>query len=100
MPRSFARCLFGSVISNRLPAQLTPEAMADDQVGPSKKTNRCWQCNKRVGLLGFPCRCGGTFCCEHRYDDMHECPFDYKTVEREELRKNHPVICCEKIQRL
>jgi len=65
-----------------------------------KKPNRCHVCNKRVGLTGFTCRCEGLFCGEHRYDNKHDCPFDYKTMEREELRKNNPVIKSEKIQRI
>uniref|UniRef100_A0A0N5ARD4 AN1-type domain-containing protein n=1 Tax=Syphacia muris TaxID=451379 RepID=A0A0N5ARD4_9BILA len=65
-----------------------------------KKLNRCHVCKKRVGLTGFVCRCGGLYCSEHRYDKAHNCSFDYKTSEREQLRKNNPVIVSEKIQRL
>lgn len=65
-----------------------------------KKTNRCHVCKKRVGLTGFVCRCGGLYCGEHRYDTAHGCSFDYKTMEREEIRKNNPVIVSEKIQRI
>ncbi|VDN05496.1 unnamed protein product [Thelazia callipaeda] len=65
-----------------------------------KKANRCNVCKKRVGLTGFVCRCGGLYCGEHRYDTAHGCSFDYKTMEREEIRKNNPVIVSEKIQRI
>lgn len=69
--------------------------------GPAvKKANRCQVCKKRVGLTGFPCRCGGLYCGEHRYDSAHDCQFDYKTMEREELRKNNPMVVTEKIQRI
>jgi len=57
-------------------------------------------CKKRVGLTGFTCRCGGLYCGEHRYDSAHDCDFDYKTMEREEIRKNNPVIVSDKIQRI
>lgn len=50
--------------------------------------------------LGFTCRCGGLYCGEHRYDQAHNCNFDYKTVEREEIRKNNPVVVSDKIQRI
>ena len=35
---------------------------------PAKKaaSTRCMTCKKKVGLLGFHCRCGGTFCSLHR----------------------------------
>jgi hypothetical protein len=71
-----------------------------DAAPPAKKPNRCQVCKKRVGLTGFPCRCGGLYCGEHRYDTAHSCTFDYKTMEREELRKNNPVVVSEKIQRI
>ncbi|MFH4974466.1 hypothetical protein AB6A40_001175 [Gnathostoma spinigerum] len=71
-----------------------------DTPPPHKKVNRCHICKKRVGLTGFVCRCGGLYCGEHRYDSAHDCSFDYKTMEREEIRKNNPVIVSEKIQRI
>jgi hypothetical protein len=74
---------------------------SDSSSAPSaKKPNRCQMCKKRVGLTGFPCRCGGLYCGEHRYDTAHNCTFDYKTMEREEIRKNNPVVVSEKIQRI
>lgn len=80
-------------------ATSTPDD-ASSRPPPTKKANRCHSCNKRVGLTGFTCRCGGMYCGEHRYTDGHGCSFDYKTMEREELRKNNPVIVSDKIQRL
>lgn len=68
--------------------------------GGLKKANRCHMCKKRVGLTGFVCRCGGLYCGEHRYDQAHSCSFDYKTMEREEIRKNNPVVVSDKIQRI
>uniref|UniRef100_A0A0K0DHE2 AN1-type domain-containing protein n=1 Tax=Angiostrongylus cantonensis TaxID=6313 RepID=A0A0K0DHE2_ANGCA len=65
-----------------------------------KKANRCQMCKKRVGLTGFTCRCGGLYCGDHRYDQAHNCSFDYKTMEREEIRKNNPVVVSDKIQRI
>jgi len=72
----------------------------EDGSGQKKKPNRCQQCNKRVGLTGFECRCGGTYCGVHRYSDMHQCAFDYKRLGADEIRKNNPVIVSEKIQKI
>jgi len=72
----------------------------DSPTASAKKSNRCQECKKRVGLTGFQCRCGGLYCGEHRYDTAHHCTFDYKTMEREEIRKNNPVVVSEKIKRL
>lgn len=78
----------------------TESGICVEHPAPRKKINRCHVCKKRVGLTGFVCRCGGLYCGEHRYDSAHGCSFDYKTMEREEIRKKNPVIVSEKIQRI
>ncbi|KAK9147589.1 hypothetical protein Scep_006346 [Stephania cephalantha] len=60
--------------------------------------NRCSCCNKKVGLLGFKCKCGSTYCGDHRYPEKHECSFDYKKVGREQLEKANPVVKTAKLQ--
>jgi len=64
------------------------------------KTNRCLTCRKKVGLLGFECRCGGLFCGTHRYSDKHDCSFNYREMGAQEIRKNNPVVVSEKIKKL
>lgn len=61
---------------------------------------RCYHCNKKVGIYGFNCRCGFNFCSSHRYADAHDCTFDYKTFEREQLRKTNQAVVADKIQRI
>lgn len=63
-------------------------------------TTRCWSCNKKVGLLGFRCRCEYVFCGLHRYSDKHECPFDYKTLGRAQLTKANPVVVGSKLDKI
>ncbi|CAF0769997.1 unnamed protein product [Rotaria sp. Silwood1] len=67
-----------------------------------KKRNRCsWEtCNKKLGLTGFNCRCGGQFCSLHRYANEHNCTFDYKEYGQNEIRKNMPVVQGERVQRI
>uniref|UniRef100_A0A1I7YZX9 AN1-type zinc finger protein 6 n=1 Tax=Steinernema glaseri TaxID=37863 RepID=A0A1I7YZX9_9BILA len=77
-----------------------PSTAAGTTPPASKKANRCHTCNKRVGLTGFQCRCGGMYCSSHRYDTAHDCTFDYKSMEREEIRKNNPIVAAQKIQRI
>ncbi|GKE26024.1 zinc finger A20 and AN1 domain-containing stress-associated protein 1-like protein, partial [Tanacetum coccineum] len=36
-----------------------------EEVIKVKVTNRCFDCNKKVGVMGFKCRCGETFCGMH-----------------------------------
>uniref|UniRef100_A0A0E0ELY0 AN1-type domain-containing protein n=1 Tax=Oryza meridionalis TaxID=40149 RepID=A0A0E0ELY0_9ORYZ len=61
------------------------------------KPNRCVACRKKVGLLGFECRCGGTFCSTHRHADKHACTFDFKKSDREKIAKENPLVVAPKI---
>lgn len=36
--------------------------------------SRCVICQKKVGILGFECKCTGTFCDKHRMMESHQCP--------------------------
>jgi predicted nucleic acid binding AN1-type Zn finger protein len=48
-------------------------------------------------MLGFRCRCEGTFCAVHRYSDKHDCGFDYTTAAREKIAKNNPMVVADKL---
>lgn len=79
----------------------SPAATPETADAPAKKpTNRCWTCNKKVGLTGFHCRCDGVFCGVHRYSDKHECDFDYKALGREQLTKANPTVAADKMERI
>merc|ERR1712038_409854 len=66
----------------------------------TKKRNRCWLCEKKVGLTGFACRCGGLFCSAHRYSDEHQCTFDYRALAAREISTNNPVVVAEKVAKI
>ncbi|EOA15685.1 hypothetical protein CARUB_v10006394mg [Capsella rubella] len=65
-----------------------------------KKSSRCNSCKKKVGLLGFQCRCGHMFCGTHRYPEEHSCPSDYKAVAIHELTKQNPIVKGDKLFKL
>ncbi|KAM7472491.1 hypothetical protein LguiA_010674 [Lonicera macranthoides] len=67
---------------------------------PAKCSNRCNTCRKRVGLTGFNCRCGNTFCSVHRYSDKHECPFDYRTAAKDAIASANPVVKAHKLDKI
>ncbi|KAK4422752.1 Zinc finger A20 and AN1 domain-containing stress-associated protein 1 [Sesamum alatum] len=78
-------------------------AAATAAEGEEKKAtvrNRCSSCNKKVGVMGFQCRCGSTFCGVHRYAEKHGCTFDFKGQGREGIARANPVIKAEKIDRI
>ncbi|XP_057956294.1 zinc finger A20 and AN1 domain-containing stress-associated protein 5-like [Malania oleifera] len=62
-----------------------------------REVNRCSGCNRRIGLMGFRCRCGNLFCSEHRYSDRHDCGFDYKAAGRAAIARDNPVVRPAKI---
>ena len=72
---------------------------------------RCVCCNKKVGVLGFPCRClnennePNIYCASCRVPRTkpsdtsgHICNFDYKQMGRELLMKNNPQIQTVKVE--
>jgi hypothetical protein len=81
----------------------TPQAESHQSDPPKtqkKKKTKCTKCKVNVGVIGFPCRCGGIFCSLHRYANEHDCTFDYREHGAEEIRKNNPQIIGEKIKKI
>lgn len=77
----------------------SPAEPSQGTEGPSKPANRCGTCNKKVGLTGFACKCGSTFCGVHRYPEKHECTYDFKGEAREAISKANPVVKGDKVDR-
>lgn len=82
--------------------EITVPAAVTASVPPPSATqpNRCSTCRKRVGLTGFRCRCGITFCGVHRYPEQHGCTFDFKTLGKEAISKANPVVKAEKLHKI
>lgn len=66
----------------------------------TEKRNRCFSCKKKVGVLGFECRCNNVFCGDHRLAQFHDCPYDMKKHIQEQLRKNNPKVETAKIEKI
>ncbi|XP_047072288.1 zinc finger A20 and AN1 domain-containing stress-associated protein 10-like [Lolium rigidum] len=74
---------------------------AGKEVVPTTATkNRCETCRKKVGLLGFACRCGGTYCGVHRHAGAHACGFDYMAAGREQIARQNPLVVASKLDRI
>lgn len=67
---------------------------------PPTQSTRCLSCNKKVGLMGFKCKCGSTFCRSHRYPENHECEFDFKGEGRDAIGKANPVMKTKKVDKI
>ncbi|KAJ0258965.1 Zinc finger A20 and AN1 domain-containing stress-associated protein 4 [Hirschfeldia incana] len=79
---------------------LIPTVVTEEKQEPPQRPNRCTVCRKRVGLTGFMCRCGTTFCGTHRYPEVHGCTFDFKSAGREEIAKANPLVIAAKLQKI
>lgn len=75
------------------------QALADVPARPVQANrSRCFGCNKRVGLLGFECRCGYVFCAGHRHAADHACSFDYASMDKARLASQNPVVAASKLE--
>ncbi|CAA6668509.1 unnamed protein product [Spirodela intermedia] len=64
------------------------------------RLGRCTACNRKVGLTGFRCRCGETFCGSHRYPEQHACSFDFKSAGRDAIARANPVVKSDKLDKI
>ena len=48
---------------------------------------RCEQCNKKLGIYDYKCRCGKILCITHLHAQFHDCKFDYKAEAQIQLKK-------------
>lgn len=60
--------------------------------------SKCCMCRKK--LLTTKCKCGKYVCLKHRFPDLHQCAFDYKTCRQKRLQKEMPKIIPDKIQKI
>ncbi|CAM6108375.1 unnamed protein product [Calypogeia fissa] len=66
---------------------------------PSQELNRCFSCNRKIGLIAIKCRCGNAYCALHRHAEKHNCLYDYKSAARDAIAKANPVIKADKVQK-
>ena len=58
--------------------------MLDSSNNKIKKT-RCYQCNKKVGINYYECKCDKMYCENHRFPFEHQCEYDWKKNKLNEL---------------
>ena len=62
-----------------------------------KKKKRCSVCKKKVGILGWECKCGKLLCTSHRTPEDHACDFDYRTEGKKRLADANPLVAFSKV---
>lgn len=61
------------------------------------KKNVCSVCNKKLGLIGFKCKCGKDNCSIHRYPESHPCTHDWIAEGKQQISQKNPVVAADKI---
>ncbi|XP_071692937.1 zinc finger A20 and AN1 domain-containing stress-associated protein 1 [Rutidosis leptorrhynchoides] len=96
-----SQSVYPSSSSSSTPADEIETVSAAKAVPVTEKvSNRCLSCNKKVGVMGFKCKCGETFCGSHRYPEKHDCEFDFKKTGRDAIAKANPVVKADKVNRI
>jgi hypothetical protein len=54
--------------------------------------DRCYTCKKKLPIMKYTCKCNKIFCIFHLQAEEHKCNYDYKTEEKNKLRKANPEI--------
>lgn len=62
--------------------------------------DRCFSCNRKLGITGTECRCGYIFCGKHRYADEHNCTFDHYARHQAALEKANQKVRASKMDNL
>ncbi|XP_070054766.1 putative zinc finger A20 and AN1 domain-containing stress-associated protein 8 [Nicotiana tomentosiformis] len=70
----------------------------EDGLTMKTKTERCNSCKKKVGLVGFSCKCGGIFYRIHMYPEELTCTFNFKYMGRALLVKKNPLCKADKFE--
>jgi len=54
------------------------------------KSERCNQCNKKLKMVSFTCKCELKFCVAHLNPHSHNCSYDYKSEKCKLVEQNNP----------
>jgi hypothetical protein len=57
--------------------------LLEKDLSSMKVRTRCGSCKKKLGLVSFACKCGGSYCAEHRADTIHNCSYDYQSEQKQ-----------------
>ncbi|XP_028845350.1 AN1-type zinc finger protein 4 [Denticeps clupeoides] len=70
-------------------------------ISSKKSSKHCFLCGKKTGLAtSYECRCGNNFCASHRYAEIHDCTYDYKSTGRRFLQETNPLISAPKLPKI
>lgn len=78
------------------------ESVVTKKEDPLVKPKRCQNdgCKIKLVLSDFACKCNKFYCSQHRYSDVHSCPYDYKAAGKNVLEKQMPAISAMKVDQI
>ncbi|CAN6912384.1 unnamed protein product [Brassica oleracea] len=59
---------------------ITPQQKQPLETEPASVVVTAEPSSAPIGVMGFKCKCGSTFCRSHRCPEKHECSFNFKKV--------------------
>ena len=62
--------------------------------------SKCFCCKKKIGMMGFECKCNEMFCNKCRLPEVHNCAFDHKLSERNLLNNKLVKVIASKIEKI
>lgn len=67
-----------------------------------KNINYCKfdNCNHKIKLTSFACKCGNIFCNFHRLPEQHNCVYDYKENNNKQVKINNMKCISQKIKKI
>jgi hypothetical protein len=78
--------------SKSLPKSKSKEQSNKSKLEQITLLNRCYQCNKKLKMIYFTCRCNHNFCIKHQYSHSHNCSYNAIKAKKEEIIKNNPKV--------
>lgn len=61
---------------------------------------KCNNCNKKLGMMSFSCDCNNKYCIKCRNPESHNCNFDHKNKEKQNLENKMVKLDNNKIDKL
>ena len=84
------------------PLIVSTQAESSEKKESIPNPNRCFSCQRKIGLLGFDCECKRRFCKLHRYTESHNCDLvdNYSIAGKELIRKQNPLVEFSKFDKM
>mmetsp|Transcript_26951 Transcript_26951/g.59249 ORF Transcript_26951/g.59249 Transcript_26951/m.59249 type:complete len:97 (+) Transcript_26951:133-423(+) len=86
-----SKCYKDSVQQVQKDVTQTQSVTASHLPEPVDEAN-CFECQKKLGINVFRCKCSHNFCKKHRYAEDHNCNFDFKANKEIQLKDRNPMM--------